>query len=279
MKKIIAIIGLSWASLSLPAFALKEGVQLAPHKAVYDLVMSKSSGPSAPETANGRIVYDFKGGSCEGYILNFRQVMALEGGEKNSNVMDIRTNTFEAGDGASFRFRSESVMAGNTTQKTDGVAERKEDGSLSLKIRQPKKEITVLQDSPLFPSAHLKSVIEAARAEKTQVQARVFDGADDGRKIYDTYSVIGRKIDAGSGALEEAARNPALSSLARWPVTISYFTSGEGERMPIYTITFELYENGVGRDLVLDYGDFALRGRMTSLSIDPTPSAQPSCKD
>ena len=54
-------------------------------------------------------------------------------------------------------------------------------------------------------------------------------------------------------------------------MTISYFdhaaTEKSGEQTPVYAITFELYENGVSRALLLDYGDFVLTGEMTSLEM------------
>jgi len=66
--------------------------------------------------------------------------------------------------------------------------------------------------------------------------------------------------------------------MTRWPVTISYFdrTAGEksGEQTPVYAITFELYENGVSRALVLDYGDFVLTGEMTSLELKDAKPCQ-----
>ena len=43
-----------------------------------------------------------------------------------------------------------------------------------------------------------------------------------------------------------------------------------GEQQPVYAITFELYENGVSRALILDYGDFVLTGEMTSLEMKDT---------
>ena len=67
------------------------------------------------------------------------------------------------------------------------------------------------------------------------------------------------------------AGQAAFDGLTRWPVTISYFdrAAGEkgGEQTPIYAITFELYENGVSRALLLDYGDFVLSGEMTSIEM------------
>ena len=54
-------------------------------------------------------------------------------------------------------------------------------------------------------------------------------------------------------------------------MTISYFDRAanekSGEQTPVYAITFELYENGVSRALMLDYGDFVLSGEMTSVEI------------
>ncbi len=54
-------------------------------------------------------------------------------------------------------------------------------------------------------------------------------------------------------------------------MTVSYFDKQGtgGEQIPVYAISFELYENGISRNLLLDYNDFALKGDMTSLDIRP----------
>ena len=61
----------------------------------------------------------------------------------------------------------------------------------------------------------------------------------------------------------------ALTRVMRWPVTISYFDkdSAGGEQSPIYSVAFELYDNGISRALVLDYNDFVLTGDMSLLEI------------
>ena len=60
---------------------------------------------------------------------------------------------------------------------------------------------------------------------------------------------------------------PELISIKRYPVTVSYFDDGAGERTPSYVLGFELYENGVSRALRLDYGGFALRGDLKSIEF------------
>ena len=54
-----------------------------------------------------------------------------------------------------------------------------------------------------------------------------------------------------------------LSAEKFWPVDIAYFdeTSEGGEDTPEYRISFKLYENGLTRDLEMDYGDFVIRGQ------------------
>jgi hypothetical protein len=55
-------------------------------------------------------------------------------------------------------------------------------------------------------------------------------------------------------------------------VTVSYFdqSANPGDQAPVYSIKFELYENGVSRALVLDYNDFAISGELTSIEIRET---------
>ena len=54
-------------------------------------------------------------------------------------------------------------------------------------------------------------------------------------------------------------------------MTISYFDHavGEksGEQTPVYAITFELYENGISRALMLDYNNFSISGELKTLEI------------
>ena len=59
-------------------------------------------------------------------------------------------------------------------------------------------------------------------------------------------------------------------------MTISYFdrSKREGEQTPVYSISFEAYENGIARGLVLDYGDFSVAGDLTSLEMKTAKPCQ-----
>jgi hypothetical protein len=234
------------------------GVPLAAHLVVYDLSLAGATGPRGLEAARGRIAFDFLGDNCDGYALTYRQVTVLEGGDIGARTSDLRTATFESGDGRSFRFKTESDTQGAPAKKLDGDAERRKDGVLAVTLKQPQRDRLTFGDDPVFPSDHMKRLI-----------------ADDGRKVYDTLAVIGRKIEPGTdNAVEEALRTEAMRKLARWPVTLSYFNAGRGEQTPVYVISFELYENGVSRALKLDYGEFALKGEVTRFELLPGKDCQ-----
>src|SRR5688572_4217060 len=99
-------------TLAVPAVSRGEVVRLSPHRAVYDLTLAKSGGSRSVEGAKGRIAFDFTGDACEGYVLNYRQVTVLESGETGARTSDLRTNTFESGDGRSLRFKTDAQMEG-----------------------------------------------------------------------------------------------------------------------------------------------------------------------
>lgn len=240
-------------------------VVLAPHRAVYDLVLDPTKASRSIEAARGRIAFDFTGDACEGYALSFRQVTQLTNSEGGPRTIDARTTSFETGDGANYRFKTES-STGGPPEVIDGSAQKSGEG-YEVKLRAPKEETHREAADALFPNAQMKAVIATARAGKTTLNVRLYDGANSGKEVYDTLSVIGKRIEGKPS--EAPLQTPEFEKLARWPVTISYFKVGSGEATPSYTISFELYDNGVTGAVKLDYGSFALRGTLTRLDLLP----------
>ncbi|TMJ45639.1 MAG: DUF1849 family protein [Alphaproteobacteria bacterium] len=121
----------------------------------------------------------------------------------------------------------------------------------------------------IFKSQNYVSIIEAAREDKNILELPVYDGSEKGEKVYNTLTVIGPAIAPDERVpADAAAREPALAGLKRWPVTVSYFDrTGRDDQAPVYSIRFEVYENGISRALMLDYNDFAISGELTSIEL------------
>ncbi len=105
------------------------------------------------------------------------------------------------------------------------------------------------------------------------MELTVYDGSDNGEKVYNTLTVIGQAIpgDRAVTAPDPSTASDTMKSLTRWPVTVSYYDreakTNSGEQTPIYAMSFELYENGVSRALVLDYNDFVIAGALGKFDV------------
>jgi EipB-like len=252
-------------------------VPFVAHRAVYDLQLDNRKQSTSVDSMRGRIVYDFSGNPCDGYALNFRQVteIGLSGG--GTNTSDLRSVTFEDDKGHSFRFNSQNF----TNQKVDGVvdgqASRSDSGGVAVALKKPKSAKFDLSKEVLFPTGQMKAIVAAAEAGDHVFESQVYDGSDGGQKIYDTLAVIGAKVAPDKPREGAAASAKQLDGIDRWPVTISYFDPTKkvvGEQTPVYTMSFDLYADGVSGNLSLDYGDFSLKGTMASLDFLP----QTQCK-
>ncbi len=138
---------------------------------------------------------------------------------------------------------------------------------VEVKLSQPSRSEINLNGQIFFPTQHSIALIETALAGKKLFQARIYDGSEKGRKVYETTAFIGLEVKPGSelATLEAPAKEKELGELPSWPVSIGYFEPKSGDLTPSYQIDFRLYENGVSRELLIDYGDFSIHGTLKSL--------------
>lgn len=271
-RALAVVAALAGLAVSLqPGFAA--AVQFAPHRAIYDLKMIRADDGAGLKSLDGRLVLELLGSACEGYSLNSRYVFRSVGEAGDSVVSDVRMAQWEDGAFDRFRFVSRRYDNEQLSERTDGVAVRQGGSSVEVTLEQP-DEATVLLDGPvLFPTQHLARLIETADAGDRFLTARVFDGSETGDKVLSTLAVIGGVVtDSADGV--EASGEAVLAEMDPWRVTVSYFEDsytpgdiGPGEQLPIYTITFDLFQNGVSGDLVLDYGTFELSGELREIEF------------
>jgi hypothetical protein len=264
------------ATAAFAADAQDNPVMLVPHRAIYDLSLGQTRENGQVSSVRGRILYDFDGNACDGYTLQFRQVSELDSGEGKTSTSDLRSTTWEGGDAKSFKFTSQNYVDENLVDTVDGHAEHGASGT-AVDLAKPEHKTLDIAAAVAFPTQHMIRAIEAGRAGKTILDFPVYDGSDTGEKVYDTLTVIGHKLGSDERKHDDAAdAEPKLAGVPRWPVTISYFEKTKDqkttEQLPVYAIGFELYANGISRALSLDYNDFVVLGKLSSLEIkDPKP--------
>src|SRR5215475_6883527 len=267
---VLAVAAFAWGPAQAAASA-----PFLPHQALYELSLLKSRGSSPINSARGRIAYGFSGSACEGYTSEFRQVSELEVGEGKVTLSDLRSTSWEDGEGKSYRFKIDSRMNDSQSSPVDGVAERNGD-SITIKLKQPEAKTFTIDGNTVFPTQQIQRIVAAAKEGKSLLELTVYDGSDNGEKVYNTLSVIGQPVtaDRAASSPDPSTSDEHMKSLMRWPVTVSYFDreaqQKEGEQTPVYAMSFELYENGVSRALVLDYNDFVISGALGKFDVKDT---------
>jgi hypothetical protein len=274
---------LAGALLLSVASAQAATIPFLPHQASYDLSLLKSrNGAAAVDSARGRILYNFTGSACEGYTSEFRQVSELNGSEGKSTLSDLRSTSWEDADGKTYRFKIDTRMNEGNASDVDGIAERTGD-HVTVKLKQPVAKTFTLDGSTVFPTEQVRRIIAAAREGKSLLELTVYDGSDNGEKVYNTLTVIGKPIAGDKvAAPDPSTSNDAMKTLTRWPVTVSYYDrdakSNAGEQTPTYAMSFELYENGVSRALKLDYNDFVIGGTLDKFEVKSAKPCKPGEK-
>ncbi len=184
-------------------------------------------------------------------------------------LFDTRNMTWEDGAAKSFRFDAERRVNNAVTESGQGRAERADGDVLAVEINRPERKKSDVSGPVYFPTQQLGAILEAAKTGQSIFESRVFDGSDGSDKIYETTAVIGAEINDQGKGLDETLQGKGFETVRRWPITISYFDAGVGERQPLSVINYDLMENGVMNRMRIDFGEFVLSGRPTK--FEPLP--------
>lgn len=234
-----------------------------PHRAIYKIGLADSEHTSGVTSAEGRMVFEIAGNACEGYTMSQRLVVRIAHTENGDQLLDFRVSTFESGDGALYRFASRTYLDDQIVEEATGTAERLS-GSVVVALDNPDKKSLTFNQSVLFPSQHLLALLEAARDKQHFFSTNIYEGAGQGERTDVVSAVIG-------AAEESKDADGLIEGKTGWPVSMAYFSDNKeeedqsGERTPDYQLSFVLYENGVTRDLKMNYGDYVLSGTLEKL--------------
>lgn len=264
--------GLAFIMMSMSAHA----ATLASHRAIYDLSTTRLDSGSGYSSIEGRLAYELTGTACDGWAVTYRIANRYVQAEKGTQVLDTQLTTWESGDGLEMNLSQKQFVEGNLdSEEKLKVKREKANQEAKGQMSKPKELEFTLPSEALFPSTHQLHLLNAAKKGVTRDSSIVFDGSD-GEKTYKAISFIGKMRAPGSFAPDKDNNETTpLRSLPSWPVTISYFpTDDDNVEKPVYQASFNMYENGVSTDLVLDYGSYALKGKLTKLDILKTDACE-----
>ena len=242
---------------------------VVPHRAIYDLQLLRTTQGANVGAVSGRMAYEVSGSECDGWTVSFRLVNRFDYTEGTSRLFDTQSSSWETGDGKEMNYsEKEYVDSKQESEKRLAVARADKNSAGEVRITLPTEKKLTISAETVFPMRHQLRLMDAAAKGETRDVSLVYDGSDEEKSVR-AITTIGKKINAGEGKKDkDNAQAAPLLSLPSWPVTIGYYSLDESNAVtPLYQINFDMYENGVSTGLVMDYGNFALSGKLAHLEL------------
>lgn len=258
---------LAGVALCVSTAASAIAVEIAPHRAIYDMALQSSRGGSDIADVSGSMQFEWAD-ACDGWSVDQRSIMTFlyNSGEE----VDLGWNlvSWESKDGLRYRFYVRKFQNGELYEELRGDARLDGPGRGGVAdYTLPDSKRVHLPAGTLFPSAHSLLLLESAEAGRPFVWANVFDGSD-AEGLFGVSAVISGRREAEGVA---DPRSPLLIGGPSWHMALAFFAATGQAAEPQHEQRLRLHANGVVEDLVLDYGDFTVSATLKKLEKLPPP--------
>jgi EipB-like len=241
--------------------------QIAPHRALYTMTLGSTLADSGVVGATGAMDYEW-GETCDGWTIEQRYRLKMHYAESRDVDVTSTFVTWESKDGLRYRFNQRETRNGEVDQEIRGEAKLDGPGKGGVAIfTRPEPQTLKLAPRVLFPSAHTILLIDKAKAGETFVTRQVFDGATEENAVQ-VSAVIGTKVSADP----VAAKLSPLLERPGWHVRLAFFPVDAKAEEPDYELGMDLLDNGVSRNMVIDYGDYSIRAKLDDIESLGKPS-------
>ena len=235
-------------------------VDLASHKAIYDIRMKSAQTGSQVLDVSGKMLFMFKK-SCDGWISNHKFVLDYQYTGTSPVQIESKFTSFEDFSGKLLNFSSSRLTNGEQDQQLRGIAKLPQEQKGIATYSIPDDLSFSLAETTLFPAAHTMKLIEAAEQGKKIVNAQVFDGSDEKGPV-EMNAVIGKKrLFQPDPKLDKT-----LTSGNGWSMRMAVFPTAGDDNQTVsdYEMTMNLLENGVIRDMTVDYHNFSVTQKLVA---------------
>jgi hypothetical protein len=256
---------LSSASFALLFMLPASAATLAPHRAFYDLELKRSENGSNVANVRGKLAYEITGSACDGYAVSHRVANRVVDNEGGARVVDNQMTSWETADGLSFDITQKQFVDSKVALDSRIKVNKDSDAAPGKGIYTSRatREFET-SAAALFPTRLQLKVIDAAVAGGSRDASLVYEGSEEDKALR-VITFIGAKRPV-TGMPEKDAGD--LASAMAWPVSMSYFNeNGTEDEQPLFQASFLLLENGISTELTLDYGSYALAGKLTKLEL------------
>ena len=250
------------------AGAAAQAAQVAPHRAAYELTLDRTTSASDVIDVSGTMDFEWAD-SCNGWTVKQRSLMTVGYSTGESAELGWNLLSWEAKDGLKYRFLVRDLQNGAMSDQFKGEAALDGPGRGGKAVYSvPDKKIVKLPPGTLFPTAHSLKLLENAEAEQTFLWELVFDGSD-AKGLFGVNAAISHRQPQLSGG---KPLSPLLATPS-WRINLAYFAPEGQAAVPENEQHIDIHDNGVVDLLIIDYGTFRVRAKLTKIE----PLRGPAC--
>lgn len=242
---------------------------LLPHRAVYSVKTDSIKDTSVIVNVSGKLSYEWRL-DCGGAMTDYQFDMRYDYNGTPSVDMQTHIGNYETHDGE---------MSFFIQRKANGELEDYIKGHVSLADGKayyvaPEEFEVSLPKGVVFPSMHVSGLVEAIRAGQRIYFSSLFDGSE-GNGLLDVNAIIlgehdpSQGLDKQNDQLDMAAfLSPAHDvHLAFYDTAVGADQEKEGLDVPAYEMKAIFHENGVMRNVYIDYDSFVVLQQLESIEI------------
>ena len=227
------------------------------HKAYYDLEFITNETPSVVDGGSGKSSFLLEK-QCKGWSLKetFAITFNLNNKENSKNFSifssfeDFKAKNFSFEHLDKNNFEKEMFYSGYV-QKNKNVV----DGIIIDKIN----EKISFDNNILFPTEHLEILLKNAKKNINFHTAKVFFGSDRDNLVKIVSSFIGKKINTTVSIENDLLKREV------WPIQLSFYNLNQKNPDPKSNVIAYVDENGIAHSYIVDYGNYKMRGKLTSI--------------
>jgi hypothetical protein len=245
------------------------GGRTGAHRAFYKGSLEIKGAGAGVASATGSLATSLER-TCDGWITSAQSLVdaTLEGGKVARQ--DLRFASWEALDGASYRFTSRQKV-GTVEIGFKGSARLAGPGGGEVEYTVPEQKTIALPPETVFPTQFLALLIDKAQAGMRQEVGTTFEGAGGEGPQRAAVFIGARQMPAQ----DVATRLGPLAARPGWRMQVGFYEPASRSPSPDYEVEIFQLDNGVATEMVMTMGPASVRFTMLKVEAVSAPRCAP----
>lgn len=208
------------------------------------------------------------GETCDGWTVDQKFLLNIVQGSGRAVQLTATSSTWESKDGLRLRFNIKRERNGTEVEKLQGEGRLESLGGAGEAIFElPERKRLPLAKGTVFPTMHtlnlMRRALEGARTDRQLV----FDGSE----VEPSGPVSAFILPLKAPKSPNKKLIPPLGPTDVRKINLAFFAPNSSAAEPEFEMSIELQDNGVAPSLLLDYGDYAVKGVLAKVEALEKP--------